>query len=116
VKIDHKYVKKNFCWVFAWFGLVIFGAFFPVHCQGTEIFLSPDRYFPLKKTAIFRNFSAISAIFPQFSANFFWGGPLTAIRMKSAQIRNDRQKNFPRLRRGVPFFLPKVWGRYICFR
>ncbi len=35
--------------------------------------------------------------------------------MKSARIRNDRQKNFPRLRRGFPFFLPKVWGRDIFF-
>ncbi len=31
--------------------------------------------------------------------------------MESARIRNDRQKNFPRLHRGVPFFLPKVWGQ-----
>ncbi len=34
---------KFFCCVLAWFGLVIFGALFPVHCQGTKKFLSPDR-------------------------------------------------------------------------
>ncbi len=35
--------------------------------------------------------------------------------MKSARIRNDHQKNFPRLRLGLPFFLPKIWGRGVFF-
>ncbi len=61
--------EKISCWALAWFGLVIFGALFPVHCQGTEIFLSPDRNFPSKKPAIF----------PAIFRIFFWGGPPTAI-------------------------------------
>ncbi len=36
--------------------------------------------------------------------------------MKSARIRNDRQKKkIPQLRCGVPFFLPKVWGQHIFY-
>jgi hypothetical protein len=31
--------------------------------------------------------------------------------MKSAQIRNDRQKKIPATAPWGPFFLPKVWGR-----
>jgi hypothetical protein len=70
MKFDHECVKNIFCWVLAWFGFVMFGALFPVHCQGTKKFPTA---ISLRKN---RNFSII---FPQFFAIFWGGDPPAAI-------------------------------------
>ncbi len=87
MKIDHKYVKLYFL---LGFGLVrtciFFGAHLPCPLSGNRNFSKSRTQCPLEKTAIFpqffRNFSAISAIFPQFLGGSSATPPLPSFLME----------------------------------